>query len=113
MSNRIRYKQGEIQRHAFYQIPRFLFDDEFVSLGSDARVLYSILLDRHELSIKNGWVDEQGEVYLIFTRENMCDMLNLPEKTITRAMNNLKKHNLIQEERSGNKRILKLNRIDY
>jgi len=91
----------EVQRNSFYQLPKFLFSEEFKSLGNDARVLYSLLRDRHQLSIKNQWLNEKGEVYLIFSRENMCEMLQLSKPTIIKAMNDLKKHNLIQEERLG------------
>ena len=101
MSNRIRYTLDEIRRNVFYQMPKFLFEGEFKKLSNDARVLYSLLRDRHELSIKNQWLNENGEVYLIFSRESMCDMINLSEKTITKAMNELKKNNLIDEQRRG------------
>ena len=30
------------------------------------KTLYGILLDRMGLSVKNGWLDEQGRVYIIF-----------------------------------------------
>jgi hypothetical protein len=82
-------------------MPKFLFEGELENLTNDARVLYSLLRDRHELSIKNHWVNSEGEVYLIFSRENMCGFLKLCEKTITKAMNTLKKYNLIEEQRRG------------
>ena len=37
-----------------------------VDLSTDAKTLYGILLDRMGLSVKNGWLDEQGRVYIIF-----------------------------------------------
>ena len=101
MTNRIRYTAAEVQRNTFYQMPKFLFDDEFKGLSNDARVLYSLLRDRHELSLKNQWLNENDEVYLIFSRENMCEMLNLSEKTVTKAMNDLKKHRLVDVQRRG------------
>jgi cell fate (sporulation/competence/biofilm development) regulator YmcA (YheA/YmcA/DUF963 family) len=101
MSNRIRYTLDEVQRNTFYQLPKFLFEGEFAKLGNDARVLYSMLRDRHELSIKNKWVNNIGEVYLIFSRENMREILGLSENTILKSMNALKKFNLIEEERQG------------
>lgn len=101
MNNRIRYTLDEIQRNVFYQMPKFLFEGEFENLSNDARVLYSLLRDRHDLSIRNKWVNESGEVYLIFSRENMCDMLKLSKKTVIKAMNDLKKFNLIEEKRLG------------
>ena len=59
-------KQGE--QHAFYRIPKLLFtDSRFQTLSTDAKLLYGMLIDRMELSLKNGWIDEQGRIYLYFT----------------------------------------------
>jgi hypothetical protein len=101
MSNRIRYTLNEVQRNTFYQMPKFLFSNEFKSMSSDAKVLYSLLRDRHDLSIKNQWINEKGEVFLIFSREEMVELMGVSESTILRIMNTLKKFNLIEEERQG------------
>lgn len=59
-------KQGE--QYAFYRIPKLLFTDgRFEALSTDARLLYGMLIDRMELSLKNGWIDEQGRIYIYFT----------------------------------------------
>ena len=39
----------------------------FQTLSTDAKLLYGMLIDRMELSLKNGWIDEQGRIYLYFT----------------------------------------------
>lgn len=101
MKNRIRYNIKETYRHLFFQMPKFLFDDEFKDLSNDARVLYCLLKDRHELSLNNNWYDTNGDVFIIYTRKEMQDMLSLSENTIAKAMKNLKKFNLIQEEKQG------------
>ena len=45
------------QTFSFYRIPKQLFtDSRFSSLSAEAKTLYGILLDRMELSMKNGWV---------------------------------------------------------
>lgn len=82
-------------------MPKFLFEGEFKALSNDARVLYSLLKDRHELSLKNNWIDEKGNVFLIFSRDDMQDMLGLSKPTVIKAVNCLKKHGLIEEERLG------------
>ena len=56
---------------SFYRIPKALFQEQrFQSLSTDAKTLYGILLDRMSLSAKNGWLDEQGRVFIIFTIED-------------------------------------------
>lgn len=101
MNNRVRYTAEDVKKHTFYQMPKFLFEGEFKNLNNDARVLYSVLKDRHELSLINQWVNEDNEVYIIFSRTEMCEVLGLSDKPITKAMNTLKQYNLIEEERPG------------
>jgi uncharacterized protein with HEPN domain len=100
-NSRIRHTIDEIKRNTFFQMPKFLFEDEFKSLSNDARVLYSLLRDRHDLSVKNGWVNADNEVYLNFSRDSMCDLLGLSKKTVIKAMDDLKKHRLVDEQRMG------------
>ena len=50
---------------AFYRIPRVLVTgDEFRGLSTDAKLLYGLMLDRMGLSIRNGWYDDMGRVYI-------------------------------------------------
>jgi DNA-binding transcriptional ArsR family regulator len=101
MKNRIRYTVEKVLSNSFYQMPKFLFTGEFAALSNDARVLYMLLKDRHELSIKNEWYNDKKEVYLIMKREEMETMLNLSAPTIRKAIKELKELNLIDEERQG------------
>ena len=56
-------QSGEL--FSYFRIPKALFQDRrFRQLSTDARTLYGILLDRMSLSAKNGWLDEQGRVYM-------------------------------------------------
>ena len=56
---------------SFYRIPKALFQEQrFQNLSTDAKTLYGILLDRMSLSVKNGWLDKQNRVFIIFTMEN-------------------------------------------
>ena len=79
-----------------------MLDGEFENLSNDGRILYTLLKDRHDLSIKNDWYNEKGEVYFIMTRAEMENMLNLSPKTTRKVITELKNLNLIEEERRGN-----------
>ena len=65
MSHNYFYGQsGEL--FSYFRIPKALFQNSrFRQLSTDARTLYGILLDRMSLSARNGWLDEQGRVYII------------------------------------------------
>jgi Replication initiator protein A (RepA) N-terminus. len=96
-----RYTVNDVINNQFYQLPKFLFHDKFKKLSNNAKVLYALLKDRHQLSIENNWINERGEVYLIFTREEMSEMLQCTRKTAQKAFEELKDAELVQEERSG------------
>lgn len=99
--NRKRYTVENVSNNLFYQMPKFLFDGDFKKLSNDARVLYSLLKDRHSLSLQNNWYNYNGEVYLIYTRKDMEDILGLSAPTIRKAMKKLIELELIEEVRQG------------
>lgn len=104
MDNDIDYfKINECTMYKFYQIPKELFENKLYkeNLNSDSKILYGFLLDRLSLSQMNNWYDENGNIYLIFTRESVQDLLNLSDKTVTKAFKQLTEVNLIKEKRQG------------
>ena len=61
------YNTKNVEQFLFYQIPKALFTDPvFSGLSCEAKVLYSLMLDRQKLSIQNGWYDEKGRVFIYF-----------------------------------------------
>ena len=70
------YCTGE-EQFTFFKLPKCLIDDAcFLGLSIDAKLLYAIFLDRVSLSIKNGWVDENGRVFIYYSVINICEILN-------------------------------------
>ena len=56
------------ENYTFYRIPKLLFTEKlFADLSTEAKVLYGLLLDRIGLSRDNGWIDDEGRVYVFFT----------------------------------------------
>jgi len=98
---RMRCTRQHIVTNTFFQMPKFLLYDEFAKLSNDARVLYSIMRNRHELSVKNGWHDENGDVFIYFKREDMQSMLRLSANTVTKVVKELKAFALMEETKQG------------
>lgn len=70
------YYGDEAEQFSFYRIPRLLIKDkQFKRLSSDAKLLYGLMLDRMSLSIKNGWLDENNRVYIIYTVDTIMEDL--------------------------------------
>ena len=97
------YLLQEIENDKFYKLQKFLFEEPFKSMSNNAKVLYSVIKDRMNLSYKNGWQDNDGKVYCLFSNESMCDKLNISDKTATKYKNELIKYNLLEEKRQYSK----------
>ena len=99
----IPYKAHECFEHLYYQIPMELFFNKKYKdkLNSDSKILYGFLLNRLTLSAKNNWVDEDGNVFLIFTRKEVQELLGLSDKTVTKAFKQLNECKLIYEKKQG------------
>lgn len=94
--------QKEIYQYKFYMIPKELFVNErYTSLSPAAILLYGILLDRLTLSIKNNWIDKNGNVYLIFTRKEIQKLLHISDKTCTKVFKELVDAKLLLEKSQG------------
>ena len=68
----------ELQKEKFYQLPKVFFTNpKYTKLSNDAKITWSILRDRLDLSIRNNWVDENGDIFFIYTNEKLKSILNI------------------------------------
>ena len=96
------FKINELRQYQFIQLPKeLLYNPRYKGLSSDSKILYGLLLDRMELSRENNWINEKGEIYLIFTRQNIQTLLNISDKPCTKAFKQLSQMELIKEQRQG------------
>lgn len=71
------YYGEESESCSFYRIPRLLIVGErFSSLSTDAKLLYGLMLDRMNLSARNGWYDDAGRVYIYYTLEEIQESMS-------------------------------------
>lgn len=78
--------------------PKFLLKS---GLSGTARLIYAMLLDRHSLSKKNGWKDEEGHTYLVYTIEKLAEDLGVSKNTVKSGLNELAAAELIRRTRHG------------
>ena len=99
------YRGMEAEQYTFYRIPKVLFTAEcFKSLSCEAKVLYGLLLDRMSLSIKNRWFDEEDRVYIIFTVEEIMELMCCKTQKAVKLMKELDSEGgigLIEKKRLG------------
>ena len=71
------YYGEESESCSFYRIPRLLIVGErFSGLSTDAKLLYGLMLDRMNLSARNGWYDDEGRVYIYYTLEEIQESMS-------------------------------------
>ncbi len=58
--------------YRFLKVPLCLFSDSYSQLSVEAKILYAFLLDRLTLSEKNGFLDEDGSVFVYYTNSEVC-----------------------------------------
>lgn len=95
-------KQTDIQSVHHLQMPRWLFSDQrYAEMSLDAKVAYTFLLNRFQLSRRNGWVNDNGEVFVIFPRKALAQELRICEQRVSAAFRKLAELHLIWEKRCG------------
>lgn len=80
--------------------PKFLLTMDISETG---KLVYILLLDRARLSMKNGWVDDQGKVYLFYPIRELAEDCRKSEMTVKNALADLQSHGLIRRHRQGNR----------
>lgn len=94
---------AEADQFSFYRIPKVLFTEKrFQGISAEAKVLYGLLLDRMSLSARNGWLDEEGRVYIIFSIEDIMTSMGCANQKAAKLLYELEsKCSLIERKRQG------------
>ena len=101
----IPYKVNEVLENVFYQIPKeLLVNPIYNNLNTNSILLYGLLLDRLSVSMKNKWIDKDGNIYIIYSRKEAQKRLRLSDKPVSKAFKILEQAKLIYEIRSGFKK---------
>nr|DAS43882.1 MAG TPA: replication initiator protein [Caudoviricetes sp.] len=92
------------EKEPFYQVPKSLFRlRRDGKLSVNAFDIYILMLDRHKVSKKNNWIDKEGQVYVLYTYEEISIELNLKRRnSIAEAIKELENLNFIKKKRRFN-----------
>lgn len=77
---------------------------QYKAMSAEAKYLYSFLLNRTSLSVKNHFYDKYGHVYVFCSREEAMDLLNCSYNTATKVFRELREADLIEERAQSGKR---------
>lgn len=89
---------NETGQFRFYRVPKALFGGD---LSLEAATLYGLMLDRVGLSIKNGWMDSLGRVFIYFVQKDVQKLLRCGHNRATAFMRELERFGLIERKRQG------------
>ena len=99
------YYENESEQYLFYRVPQMLFTDKrFSKISSDAKLLYSLFLNRMSLSRKNGMVDEEKRVYIYFSIEEVMEVFGIASQKATKIiaeLDEVRGCGLIHRKKSG------------
>ena len=86
------------QQKMFTQLPKaLLYEKEYKTMSNDSKVLYSFLVDRVSLSLKNNYIDSFGRIYIKCSEISMAEILNKSEKTVRKFKNELIEKDLLEQ----------------
>ena len=114
MSNR--RKTNDIASMQFYKLDKWLLMEEGLKkLSPTAKMLYVIIKDREELSLKNAkaFTDKDGYLFQYFDQQKASDLLGVSLTAIKKAFKDLVEYKLIESVRQGLGKPNRLYVLDY
>ncbi len=96
------YYGAESDQFSFIRIPKLLLKDpKFLDLSYGAIITYAVLLDRMNLSIKNGWHDEKNRVFIRYKVADLTEVIGKTDDTVSKYLKELEDIGLIERPRRG------------
>lgn len=96
------YYGNQADQFSFVRIPKLMLKDKrFADLSLAAKMLYGLLLDRMGLSMKNGWLDDENRVYIIYQISEIQEDLGYSKKKAIEFLGELEAFGLIEKKRRG------------
>lgn len=103
MDNQLNYYNVKRQYALkFFQVPKvFMTSDKYKTLSAEAKLAFAVLSDRLQLSIKNHWFDPEGNIYFIYTGEQLEAILGCGHNKVNNVKRELKEAGLLVMQRMG------------
>ena len=93
------------QKGSFFRLQKILFEnEELKELSLEAKVLYAFMCDRIGLSVKNGWTDERGCIFIIYPVAEVCEKLGCKKDKARKILSELEhfgRTGLIRRKKQG------------
>ena len=100
----------------FYKFPKWLLaEGNLKKLSPQAKLLYMVIIDREELSLKNAedFTDKEGYLFQYFDQVKAGELLGVSKNAIIKAFKDLQEYKLIEVVRQGQGKPNRLYVLDY
>jgi hypothetical protein len=85
----------------FMMFPKELLTDKYHHISLDAKVLYTLLLDRVSLSIKNNMIDVENHVYIVCKQTEIQTLFGFAKQKVQKMFKELEDNELIERKKQG------------
>ncbi|WEV41295.1 replication initiator protein A [Lactobacillus sp. ESL0681] len=95
-------KTQQAYQTRFFQFPQvLLYGEKYATLSDSAKLGYMVLRDRLDYSLRNNWVDEENNVYFIFTNDQLQQLMHWSKGKVIRVKKELEAANLLYQRKMG------------
>lgn len=104
MTDTKRRKVKDLASQQFYKFDKWILaESKLKKLSPTAKLLYMVLRDREELSLKNAknFTDKEGCLFQYFDQEKASELIGVSLSAIKKAFKDLKDYKLIESVRQG------------
>ena len=92
------YYGEESEQYSFYSVPKMFFkNDTFNDLSAMAKLTYSFLLDRMNLSYQRNWIDDKNRAYIKYSLKAICNDMCVSKNSVIKYMRELQSFGLIMK----------------
>lgn len=77
------------------------FVDGSIEESKENIIKDAFFLDRVSLSIKNGWIDDKGRVFIYYSVKRVCKDLNCGTQKACKLLDELEKAGVLERKRQG------------
>lgn len=96
------YKVNDVYGTLFFQFPKVLiYGQRYRKLSADAKIAYVLLKNRLEYSIRNNWIDQQGNLYFIYPNSELQQLLGCHNQKVVKIKRELEAVNILKQTRMG------------
>ena len=91
----------KVRMKSFIRVPRAFLDEFYSDISAEVKYLYSLMLDRVSLSMRKGWRDNDGRVYIYFTLKDAERLLHVGKNKAVKLFKRMEELGLIRRRKQG------------